>query len=123
MVNGLYFYDAQVVDVGANLNPSSRSKLGITNISREDLECNKFHVEIMGHRYAWLDTGTTNSVLDTADFVRVFEKRQGVKIASPEEIAYCQSFIDGPRLEQAIGKLGKPDYDRDLLGILLTGKL
>ncbi len=121
-VTGLYFYDAQVVDIAANLQPSLRGELEITDVNRVYLERGELHVEIMGRGYAWLDTGTPDSMLDAADFVRVLEKRQGFKIASPEEIAYRQGFIDGPQLEQAIDKLGKSDYGRYLSGILLTGK-
>jgi glucose-1-phosphate thymidylyltransferase len=117
-VTGLYFYDAQVVDIAANLQPSPRGELEITDVNRVYLERGELNVEIMGRGYAWLDTGTPDSLLDAADFVRVLEKRQGFKIASPEEIAFRQGFIDGPQLEKAIVKLGKSDYGRYLQGIL-----
>ena len=120
-VTGLYFYDAQVVDIAANLKPSPRGELEITDVNRVYLERGELNVEIMGRGYAWLDTGTPDSLLDAAEFVRVLEKRQGFKIASPEEIAYRQGFIDGPQLERAIVKLGKSDYGRYLRGVLAEG--
>ncbi|MGA1810512.1 glucose-1-phosphate thymidylyltransferase RfbA [Sphingobium sp. WW5] len=120
-VTGLYFYDHQVVDIAANLKPSPRGELEITDVNRVYLERGELNVEIMGRGYAWLDTGTPDSLLDAADFVRVLEKRQGFKIAAPEEIAYRQGFIDGPQLEQAIVKLGKSDYGRYLRALLTEG--
>lgn len=117
-VTGLYFYDAQVVDIAADLKPSHRGELEITDVNRVYLERGELSVEIMGRGYAWLDTGTPDSLLDAAEFVRVLEKRQGFKIASPEEIAFRQGFIDAKGLEKAIGKLGKSDYGRYLRGIL-----
>jgi glucose-1-phosphate thymidylyltransferase len=120
-VTGLYFYDAQVVDIAANLRPSPRGELEITDVNKVYLERGELNVEIMGRGYAWLDTGTPDSLLDAADFVRVLEKRQGFKIAAPEEIAYRQGFIDGPQLEQAIVKLGKSDYGRYLRAQLTYG--
>lgn len=117
-VTGLYFYDAQVVDIAANLKPSLRGELEITDVNRVYLERGELSVEIMGRGYAWLDTGTPDSLLDAAEFVRVLEKRQGFKIASPEEIAFRQGFIKVAGLEQAISKLGKSDYGRYLQGIL-----
>lgn len=117
-VTGLYFYDAQVVDIAANLKPSPRGELEITDVNRAYLERGELSVEIMGRGYAWLDTGTPDSLLDAAEFVRVLEKRQGFKIASPEEIAFHQRFIDAAGLERAIGKLGKSDYGRYLRRIL-----
>ena len=117
-VTGLYFYDEQVVDIAANLEPSLRGELEITDVNRAYLERGQLNVEIMGRGYAWLDTGTPDSMLDAADFVRVLEKRQGFKIASPEEIAFRQGFIGVFELEQAIGKLGKSDYAGYLRRIL-----
>lgn len=119
-VTGLYFYDEKVVDIAANMKPSARGELEITDVNRVYLERGDLHVELMGRGYAWLDTGTPDSLLDAAEFVRVLEKRQGLKVAAPEEIAFRQGFIDANGLEQAIGKLGKSDYGRYLHGIMLT---
>lgn len=117
-VTGLYFYDTQVVDIAANLKPSSRGELEITDVNRVYLERGELNVEVMGRGYAWLDTGTPDSLLDAAEFVRILEKRQGFKIASPEEIAFRHGFIDGQQLEKAIVKLGKSDYGNYLRAIL-----
>ena len=117
-VTGLYFYDEQVVDIAANLEPSPRGELEITDVNRVYLERGQLNVEIMGRGFAWLDTGTPDSLLDAAEFVRVLEKRQGFKIASPEEVAFRQGFIGVTELERAIGRLGKSDYGRYLHGIL-----
>ena len=117
-VTGLYLYDKQVVDIAANLKPSARGELEITDVNSAYLERGQLNVEIMGRGYAWLDTGTPDSMLDAADFVRVLEKRQGFKIASPEEIAFRQGFIGVAELEHAIAKLGKSDYGRYLQRLL-----
>lgn len=117
-VTGLYFYDEQVVDIAANLKPSMRGELEITDVNRVYLERGELSVKIMGRGYAWLDTGTPDSLLDAAEFVRVLEKRQGVKIASPEEIAFRQGFIDARQMEGAIDRLGKSDYGRYLRRVL-----
>jgi glucose-1-phosphate thymidylyltransferase len=118
-VTGLYFYDDQVVDIAANLKPSARGELEITDVNRIYLERGQLSVEVMGRGYAWLDTGTPDSLLDAAEFVRVLEKRQNFKIASPEEIAFRMGFIDAVQLERAIGELGKSDYARYLSQLLL----
>lgn len=117
-VTGLYFYDEQVVEIAANLAPSPRGELEITDVNRVYLERGELSVEIMGRGYAWLDTGTPDSLLDAGEYVRILEKRQGFKIASPEEIAFRQGFIDAAGLESAIVRLGKSDYGRYLRGIL-----
>lgn len=119
-VTGLYFYDEQVVDIAANLKPSSRGELEITDVNRVYLERGELSVEVMGRGFAWLDTGTPDSLLEAAEFVRVLEKRQGFKIASPEEIAFRAGFIDAARLEQSIRKLGKSDYGLYLQRVLTS---
>ena len=117
-VTGLYVYDEQVVDIVAGLRPSARGELEITDVNRAYLERGQLSVEVMGRGYAWLDTGTPDSLLDAADFVRILEKRQGFKIASPEEIAFRMGYIDAAGLERAIGRLGPSDYGRYLRRVL-----
>jgi glucose-1-phosphate thymidylyltransferase len=109
-VTGLYFYDEQVVDMAANLKPSTRGELEITDINELYLERDQLYVEFMGRGYAWLDTGTPDSMLEAAEFVRTLEKRQGFKIACPEEIAYRMGYIDDRQLDMLVAKLGKSDY-------------
>lgn len=113
-VTGLYFYDAEVVDIAASLKPSARSELEITDVNKRYLELGKLSVETMGRGFAWLDTGTPDSLLEAAEFVRTLEKRQGFKIACPEEIAFDKGFIDAPQLDRLATALGKSDYGRYL---------
>jgi glucose-1-phosphate thymidylyltransferase len=118
-VTGLYFYDEQVVDIAANLKPSARGELEITDVNREYLNRGQLSVEIMGRGFAWLDTGTPDSLLEAAEFVRTLEKRQGFKIACPEEIAFDQGFIDRAQMEAIVTALGKSDYGRYLRQVAL----
>ena len=109
-VTGLYFYDEQVVDIAANIRPSARGELEITDVNQAYLDRGQLKVEVMGRGYAWLDTGTPDSLLEAAEFVGTLERRQGTKIACPEEIAFRMGFIDDGQLGAAINKLGKSDY-------------
>jgi glucose-1-phosphate thymidylyltransferase len=113
-VTGLYFYDGQVVDIAANLTPSARGELEITDVNRAYLERGQLTVEMMGRGYAWLDTGTPDSLIEAADFVRTLEKRQGFKIACPEEIAFDRGFIDAGQLEALAAGFGSSNYGRYL---------
>ena len=113
-VTGLYFYDGQVVDIAANLKPSARGELEITDVNRAYLERGQLSVEMMGRGYAWLDTGTPDSLIEAADFVRTLEKRQGFKIACPEEIAFDRGFIDAAQLEALATSFGSSNYGQYL---------
>jgi len=119
-VTGLYFYDAQVVDFAANLKPSARGELEITDLNAIYLERGELNVEIMGRGYAWLDTGTPDSLLEAAEFVATLERRQGMKIACPEEIAFASEFIDAAGLERCIARHGKSAYAEYLARLLAS---
>ena len=109
-ITGLYFYDHQVVDIAANLKPSERGEYEITDVNRTYLERGDLSVKPIGRGYAWLDTGTPDSLLDAAEFVRVLEKRQGFKIACPEEIAWRRGFISDAQLDSLASSLIKSEY-------------
>ncbi|MCX5569540.1 glucose-1-phosphate thymidylyltransferase RfbA [Kaistia nematophila] len=119
-VTGLYFYDEAVVDIAADLKPSARGELEITDVNSAYLERGALHVEKMGRGYAWLDTGTPDSLIEASEFVRTFEKRQGLKICCPEEIAYLMGFIDAAALERLGIALGKSSYGQYLLKMVLA---
>jgi glucose-1-phosphate thymidylyltransferase len=109
-VTGLYFYDQHVVDIAAGIKPSARGELEITDVNRIYMERGLLTVEQMGRGFAWLDTGTPESLLEAADFVATLERRQGFRIACPEEIAFKQGFINRAQLESLGTALGKNDY-------------
>jgi glucose-1-phosphate thymidylyltransferase len=118
-VTGLYFYDEAVVELARSIRPSARGELEITDLNRLYLEAGRLQVEIMGRGYAWLDTGTHESLLDAGQFIATIERRQGLKVACPEEIAWRQRWIDDAKLERCAAALGKStygDYVRRLLG-------
>jgi glucose-1-phosphate thymidylyltransferase len=117
-VTGLYFYDQQVVDLAKNLKPSPRGELEITDLNRLYLEQGTLAVEIMGRGYAWLDTGTHESLLDASQFIATLENRQGLKVSCPEEIAYRQQWIDAAQLEALAQPLAKNGYGQYLLRVL-----
>jgi glucose-1-phosphate thymidylyltransferase len=114
-------YDNDVVDIAKSIKPSPRGELEITDVNKVYLERKALKVELFDRGTAWLDTGTIQSLLDAANFIRVLEERQGLKIGCPEEIAYRQSFIDGAQLEILANSLGKSGYGKYLLKLLEHG--
>jgi glucose-1-phosphate thymidylyltransferase len=121
-VTGLYFYDEDVVDVAADLKPSARGELEITDVNRAYLERGRLAVRLMGRGFAWLDTGTPDSLIEAAEFVRTLEKRQGFKIACPEEIAWRKGWLEDAQLEKGAETFGKSDYGRYLRSLLAVGR-
>ena len=118
-VTGLYFYDNQVCGIAASIKPSSRGELEITDVNRAYLQKNELSVEIMGRGFAWLDTGTHNSLLDAAGFIATLQKRQGLMVACPEEIAYRQGWIGAEVVQKVADQLKKNSYGQYLSKILL----
>ena len=117
-VTGLYFYDNQVCDIAAHIPPSARGELEITDVNRVYLEQNQLNVEIMGRGYAWLDTGTHDSLLEAASFIATLQKRQGLQVSCPEEIAFGQKWIDAEQIQKLATPLAKNGYGQYLLNLI-----
>jgi glucose-1-phosphate thymidylyltransferase len=117
-VTGLYFYDQQVCDIAASIKPSARGELEITEVNQRYLDFNQLNVEIMGRGFAWLDTGTHDSMLEASSFIATLQKRQGLQVSCPEEIAYAQKWISAEQLEQLAQPLRKTNYGQYLLSLL-----
>lgn len=117
-VTGLYFYDQQVCDIAASIKPSARGELEITEVNQRYLDFNQLNVEIMSRGFAWLDTGTHDSMLEASSFIATLQKRQGLQVSCPEEIAYAQKWISAEQLEQLAQPLRKTNYGQYLLSLL-----
>ena len=118
VITGLYFYDEQVVEYAKSLRPSGRGELEITDLNKMYLEAGKLNVEVLGRGYAWLDTGTHETLLDASRFISTLEQRQGLKVACPEEIAYRKGWIDAEQLKELADRLSNNLYGKYLLRIL-----
>jgi len=117
-VTGIYFYDSQVVEIAANLKPSARGELEITDVNRWYLERDQLRTEVLGRGIAWLDTGTHDSLLEASNFIHTLEHRQGLKVACPEEIAYRLGYIDAAQLSALAASIGKSSYGKYLYQVL-----
>ncbi len=113
-ITGLYFYDNRVVEYAKQVKPSARGELEITDLNRIYLEDGTLNVQLLGRGYAWLDTGTMDSLVEAADFVQMIEKRQGIKISAPEEIAYINKWIDKATILKSAERYGKSPYGEHL---------
>ena len=113
-ITGLYFYDKRVVELAKQVKPSARGELEITSLNAMYLEQGDLDVQLLGRGFAWLDTGTMDSLVDAADFVRMVEKRQGIKISAPEEIAYKNGWISREKLLESAARYGKSPYGKHL---------
>ncbi len=122
-VTGLYFYDGRASDFAAGLKPSPRGELEITDLNRCYLEADALHLEKMGRGYAWLDTGTHESLVEASSFIETIEKRQGLRVSCPEEIAYFNGWIDAGQLRELARPLAKNGYGQYLLGLLEHGRV
>ena len=122
-VTGLYFYDGRASDFAAGLKPSPRGELEITDLNRCYLEADALHLEKMGRGYAWLDTGTHESLVEASSFIETIEKRQGLRVSCPEEIAYFNGWIDAGQLRELARPLSKNGYGQYLLGLLEHGRV
>lgn len=121
-ITGLYFYPSGVAEMAENVKPSARGELEITTLNEMYLEEGKLDVQLLGRGFAWLDTGTMDSLVDAADFVRMIEQRQGIKISAPEEIAYKNGWISNEKLIDSAEKYGKSPYGKHLKAVA-DGKL
>ena len=121
VVTGLYFYDNHIVDIAKGLKPSARGELEITDANVAYLKKGALHVETIGRGVAWLDTGTHDSLLEASNFIATIENRQGLKVASPEEVAYRQGYIDAAQVERLAQPLAKTSYGQYLLKLIADG--
>ena len=122
-VTGLYFYDNQVLDIAAALKPSARGELEITDVNRAYLERGELHLEKLGRGYAWLDTGTHESLVEASTYIETIEKRQGLRVCCPEEIAFFNQWIDRAQLEALAKPLAKNGYGQYLYSLLEHGRV